>query len=110
MYFEINDVTGQLQQTQTKFFESEIKCMDLPEVPEGRTRYKFLAVGFNDNTCRILSLDVDSCLQKLSIQAFPAQPESVCLTNHDYLHVGLANGVLIRSTVDSITGGITDSR
>lgn len=36
--------------------------MDLPEVPEGRTRYKFLAVGFNDNTCRILSLDVDSCL------------------------------------------------
>jgi hypothetical protein len=27
-----------------------------------------------------------------------------------YLHVGLDNGILVRSLVDNITGGISDSR
>jgi splicing factor 3B subunit 3 len=56
-----------LQEVQTKFFETEIKCLDISEVPEGRVRSKFLAVAFADNTSRILSLEQDSCLHKISI-------------------------------------------
>jgi splicing factor 3B subunit 3 len=89
--------------------------LDIGEVPEGRTRSKYLAVGFGDNTCRILSLDTDSCLQKISIQALPTTPESVCFMNVGdsdsfYLHVGLVNGVLVRSLVDNITGSFSDTR
>lgn len=78
-------------------------------------RAKFLAVGYADNTCKILSLDQDSCLHRVSIQALPSVPESVCfmqsVANDElFLHVGLDNGVLVRSVVDNITGSISDSR
>lgn len=115
VYFELKDNTGLLHEVQTKFFDTEIKCLDISEVPEGRQRSKFLAVGFGDNTCRVLSLETDQCLHKISIQALPAPPESVCFMNVEesdafYLHVGLANGVLVRSLVDNITGSISDTR
>jgi splicing factor 3B subunit 3 len=84
--------------------------MDITEVPEGRTRSKFLAVGFADSTCRVLSLDVDSCLQKISLLALQSPPESISLMSQDHLYVGLANGVLVRSLVDNITGSVTDTR
>lgn len=47
----------------------------------------------------------------------PALPESVCLlemTVDDerqiYLNVGLNNGVLLKTVIDSITGNLTDTR
>lgn len=55
VYFELQGET--LRECATKFFETEVKCMDVGVVPEGRQRSKFLAVGFADNTCKILSLD-----------------------------------------------------
>jgi splicing factor 3B subunit 3 len=101
-------------------------------VPEGRTRSKFLVLGLADSTVRNLSLEPESQLQCIAIQALPALPESVCflvLGGDDesaggapsqglfsssqerlYLLVGLENGVLLRSLVDNITGQITDSR
>jgi splicing factor 3B subunit 3 len=53
------------------------------------------------------------------MQALPAIPESVSLINFQkeesshqqlFLHVGLVNGVLLRTIVDNITGLISDSR
>lgn len=52
------------------------------------------------------------------MQALPNHPESVSLINFAsadqhaslYLHVGLANGVLLRTVVDSVTGVLSDSR
>ena len=99
-------------------------CLDIGFIPEGRQRCKFLAVGLNDNTVRVFSLDSESCLHRLSTQALPSQPESVCLlemkgekTNVEeesisqlFLHVGLSNGVLLRTAVDSVTGNLTDTR
>lgn len=35
----------------------EVCSLDLGEVPEGRQRFQFMAVGSWDNTVRILSLD-----------------------------------------------------
>jgi hypothetical protein len=37
--------------------DCEVKCLDVAEVPEGRTRSKYLAVGYGDNTFKILCLD-----------------------------------------------------
>ncbi len=78
-------------------------------MPEGRKRCKFLVVGFADSTgtLRILSLEPETCLQRISTQALPSVAHSVSLMTlgpHDtekqndqlYLHVGLENGVLLR--------------
>lgn len=83
--------------------------MDIGEVPEGRKRCKFLVVGFADSTgtLRILSLEPETCLQRISTQALPSVAHSVSLmtlgpreqekqSDQLYLHVGLENGVLLR--------------
>jgi splicing factor 3B subunit 3 len=115
VYFELNDQTGQLKEEKTKFFDTEIKCIDIAEVAEGRKRAKFLAVGFADSTFKILSLEPESCLQKISVQVLENPPESICFMyvpdlDVFYLHVGQQNGVLVKSQIDTITGSISDTR
>jgi splicing factor 3B subunit 3 len=55
--------------------------MDIGEIPEGRKRCKFLVVGFADSsgTVRILSLEPETCLQRISTQALPSVAHTVCL-------------------------------
>lgn len=59
--------------------DSEIVCVHVGDLPEGRQRCRFLAVGLANHTVRILSLDPDTPLQRISIQALPNIAESVCL-------------------------------
>ena len=58
------------------------------------------------------------CLTK-NLQALSASAESLCILDlYDtgtavpttYLHIGMANGVLLRSTLDTITGSLSDTR
>lgn len=76
-----------------------------------------------DATVKVLSLDPESCLSRISVQALPTTPSSVCLIEMKnnigamdvdqtqlFLHIGLSNGVLLRAAVDSITGNLSDSR
>jgi len=61
----------------------------------------------------VLSLEPESSLERVSMQALPAQASACLLVEIDNqlcLHVGLESGVLQRSVVDNITGGISDSR
>ena len=61
----------------------------------------------------MLSLEPESSLERVSMQALPAQASACLLVEIDNqlcLHVGLESGVLQRSVVDNITGGISDSR
>lgn len=47
------------------------------------------------------------------MQVLPASPSSVrvCEINGQlYLYVGLQNGVLLRTNVDVVTGGLSDTR
>jgi splicing factor 3B subunit 3 len=64
VYFELDDATGSLNESHTQFYEVDVRCMDIGEVPEGRKRCKFLVVGFADSTgtLRILSLEPETCL------------------------------------------------
>lgn len=74
-------MSGMLNENESRFFDQEIACLDIGEVPEGRQRCRFLAVGYIDKTVKIMSLDPESCLSRISMQALPAIPESVSLVN-----------------------------
>ena len=118
MYFEL-DASGKLKEVEKREMEQEVLCIHVATVPDGRVRCRFLAVGLYDNTVKILSLDPEGCLGRLSTQALPGfQAESLCLLEmgHSpqdlqlYLHVGIGNGLVLRTIIDSITGQLSDTR
>ncbi|XP_048747957.1 splicing factor 3B subunit 3-like [Ostrea edulis] len=127
VYFEM-DPTGQLNEyTERKEMSSEVVCMALGRVPVGEQRCRFLAVGLSDNTVRIVSLDPSDCLSPLSMQALPEPPESLCIVEMGgteakeetgetgtvgglFLNIGLQNGVLLRTVLDTVTGDLSDTR
>ncbi|ORX58556.1 hypothetical protein BCR36DRAFT_318081 [Piromyces finnis] len=120
VYFEL-DPSGHLNEYQEhKEMASQISCLALGPIPEGRQRSKFMAVGCVDNTIRIFSLDPDSCLQPLAMQAVNSIPESLSIIemkdfsvdgqNTLYLNMGLQNGILLRTVIDTVTGALSDMR
>ncbi|KAL6424084.1 hypothetical protein ACFW04_009760 [Cataglyphis niger] len=127
VYFEM-DPTGQLNEyTERKKMPSEVMCMALGNVAVGEQRSWFLAVGLQDNTVRIISLDPSDCLAPRSMQALPAAAESLCIVEMGaketdnsedsspqqsslYLNIGLQNGVLLRTVLDPISGDLADTR
>lgn len=52
------------------------------------------------------------------MQALPAAPESLCIVEMGgggdraglFLNIGLQNGVLLRTALDSVTGDLSDTR
>ncbi|KAI8990232.1 CPSF A subunit region-domain-containing protein [Pilobolus umbonatus] len=121
VYFELDNM-GQLNEHQErKQMTSNITCLSLGDVPEGRQRSRFLAVGCDDQTVRILHLDPDSCLDAVSMQALQGVPSSLCIIEMtdsgtelghgtQYLNIGLSNGILLRTILDNITGQLSDTR
>ena len=119
VYFEL-DETGQLLESEKKDLAGEIASVCIAPLPEGKLRAKFLAVGGYDATIRILSLDPHECLSPLAVQAVAAVPSSMLfldMANSEYedvkslyLNAGLANGILLRTEIDSITGQLSDTR
>ena len=82
VYFEL-DNQGSITEKDKVTLDSEILCMAISDIPKDRQRAKYLACGFTDNTVRLFSLDVGSSLLKVSGQAMPTTPESVCLIEYD---------------------------
>jgi splicing factor 3B subunit 3 len=122
VYFEM-DSDGQLAEYQEKKeMTGTVTCLSLGEVPEGRLRSSFLAVGCDDSTVRILSLDPDSTLDSKSVQALTSAPSALCIMSMPdsasetsksttlYLHIGLYSGVYLRTVLDTMTGELTDTR
>ena len=121
VYFEL-DPEGSLSEYERRVdVEANISCISIADVPEGRMRTPFLAVGSENQTVRIISLDPDDTLNTISVQALTAPPASICLaeifdTSIDknrltmFLNIGLANGVLLRTVVDPVDGSLSDTR
>ncbi|KAJ3220522.1 Splicing factor 3B subunit 3, partial [Clydaea vesicula] len=123
VYFEL-DNSGNLNEFQDrKEMSSPVTALGIGPVPEGRIRSNFLAVGCEDNTVRVFSLAPETCLNPINVQAVQSTPESITITamqdseasisftQHTlFMHVGLQNGVLLRSTLDSVTGSLSDTR
>ena len=119
VYFEM-DTDGSLAEYDEKpEMSGTVTCLSLGEVPEGRVRSSFLAVGCDDSTVRILSLDPDSTLENKSVQALTSAPSALSIMAMAdstsggltlYLHIGLYSGVYLRTVLDEITGELSDTR
>ncbi|RKP05741.1 CPSF A subunit region-domain-containing protein, partial [Thamnocephalis sphaerospora] len=121
VYFEL-DANGQLNEYQERVDTGvNVLSLALGIVPEGRMRFRFLAVGCDDQTVRIFCLEPERCLEELAIQALNSQPDSLAITSmmdrfadrsHEslFLGIGMRSGVLLRTVLDSHTGEMTDPR
>ncbi|KAG8918653.1 pre-mRNA-splicing factor rse1 [Tulasnella sp. 418] len=121
VYFEL-DLEGQLNEYQDrKAMGSTVLAMSVGDVPVGRQRTPYLAVGCEDQTVRIISLDPDSTLETISLQALTAPPSAICIADmldasidkHNpsmFVNIGLTNGVLLRTVLDPVNGQLTDTR
>jgi splicing factor 3B subunit 3 len=119
VYFE-TDTDGSLNEYDEKReMTGTVTCLSLGDVPEGRVRSSFLAVGCDDSTVRILSLDPDSTLENKSVQALTSPPSALSIMamadstsggSTLYLHIGLYSGVYLRTVLDEITGELSDTR
>ncbi|KAK4163512.1 Pre-mRNA-splicing factor rse1 [Cladorrhinum sp. PSN259] len=118
VYFEM-DMDGSLAEyDEKKEMSGTVTSLSLGRVPEGLRRSSFLAVGCDDCTVRILSLDPESTLEMKSIQALTAAPSSLSIMSMEdsfggqtlYLHIGLHSGVYLRTVLDEVTGELTDTR
>lgn len=127
IYFELDSV-GQLLENGNIELGKEVTSLDVGMIPPGRIKSPFLAVGCADETVQVLSLDSSDLLTQRSAMSVLARPDSVSfvLINKEdsnsnsgtsksvpsilYLNVGLSNGVVIRVTVDSVAGSLSDSR
>lgn len=119
IYFEA-DSEGNLNEFEgRKYMKGTVTSLSLGEVPEGRVRSSFLAIGCDDCTVRVYSLAAGSTLESKSVQALTAAPTSLAIIAMDdassggstlYLHIGLYSGVYLRTVIDEATGELTDTR
>lgn len=119
VYFEVDTDGSLAEYDEKKEMNGTVTCLSLGDVPEGRVRSQFLAVGCDDSTVRILSLDPDSCLESKSVQALTSPPSALsimAMTDSSsggstlYLHIGLYSGVYLRTVLDEVTGELSDTR
>jgi len=119
VYFEMDSDGSLAEYDERKEMSGTVTSMSLGEVPEGRVRSSFLAVGCDDSTVRILSLDPESTLENKSVQALTAAPSALKIMamadsssggSTLYLHIGLYSGVYLRTVLDEVTGELSDTR
>ncbi|KAK6601578.1 pre-mRNA-splicing factor rse1 [Botrytis cinerea] len=119
VYFEMDSDGSLAEYDEKKEMSGTVTCLSLGEVPEGRQRSQFLAVGCDDSTVRILSLDPDSTLENKSVQALTSPPNALSIMAMSdsssggstlYLHIGLYSGVYLRTVLDEVTGELSDTR
>ncbi|CCC10625.1 hypothetical protein SMACR_08834 [Sordaria macrospora] len=118
VYFEMDSDGSLAEYDEKKEMSGTVTSLSVGQVPEGLKRSSFLAVGCDDCTVRILSLDPDSTLEMKSIQALTAAPSALSIMSMEdsfggftlYLHIGLHSGVYLRTVLDEVTGELTDTR
>ena len=112
-------LTNLVRYDEKREMSGTVTCLSLGEVPEGRVRSNFLAVGCDDSTVRILSLDPESTLENKSVQALTSAPSALSIMamadsssggSTLYLHIGLYSGVYLRTVLDEVTGELSDTR
>lgn len=119
VYFEMDSDGSLAEYDERKEISGTVTCLSLGEVPEGRLRSSFLAVGCDDCTVRVLSLSPGSILESKSVQALTAAPSALCIMTMEdsstggstlFLHIGLHSGVYLRTVLDEITGELANPR
>ncbi|QVM12662.1 pre-mRNA-splicing factor rse1 [Coccidioides posadasii str. Silveira] len=119
VYFEMDTDGSLAEYDEKREMSGTVTCLSLGEIPPGRVRSSFLAVGCDDSTVRILSLDPDSTLENKSVQALTSAPSALSIMSMVdstsggstlYLHIGLYSGIYLRTVLDEVTGELSDTR
>ncbi|KAK3816048.1 MAG: CPSF A subunit region-domain-containing protein [Benniella sp.] len=111
VYFEVDD-SGNLSESHARREMSGIViCLSIQPLPKGRRRVRFLAVGCDDNTVRILNLESSSCLEPLSMQALSGVPESLVMIDiPNQLSEGSLTTLYLNIVLDQTSGQLSDTR
>jgi splicing factor 3B subunit 3 len=115
IYFEYNTMTGQLNEVHRIEMQYEVTCVSLGNIPENRSRARFMALGCAaDKTVRLLSVNPDDCCTVVSRLGCTSEPESIVVDEQPdgdmRLITGLSNGMCMWTKIDPATGELTDSR
>lgn len=110
IYYEMDEDNVLLQMKTSSKFGERISCIGVGLVPEGRVRSLFAIIGFQDNTLRVLSLDLDAVLEIVSVQSLSGVACSVLIDDDLSVHIGLTNGVYINGHLDISSGSFDDPR
>eukprot|EP00754_Rhynchopus_humris_P036374 Rhum_TRINITY_DN18509_c0_g1::Rhum_TRINITY_DN18509_c0_g1_i1::g.167541::m.167541/K12830/SF3B3, SAP130, RSE1; splicing factor 3B subunit 3 len=119
IYFEL-DSYGAVNEVCKKELNREVACLGIGPVPQGSIRSRFLAVGLTEKLVQVISLDVDDNMGTLARQACNSEPTDIKIVDMETemvsresalcMYIGCANGILVRSVLDKVTGEITDAR
>uniref|UniRef100_A0AAF5HXG2 DNA damage-binding protein 1 n=2 Tax=Strongyloides stercoralis TaxID=6248 RepID=A0AAF5HXG2_STRER len=119
IYFEL-DMYNQLNEYNEKVqVDHTVLSMVLSPIPYGEFRSRFLAIGCGDCTVRIFNLDPYDCLKQITMKLLDSRPRSLMFVEYEtdesdyrstYLNIGMDDGFLMRCSIDSVTGDISDSR
>jgi splicing factor 3B subunit 3 len=120
LVFFFMDVDGHLNQLEEMpEMTGKIMSLSVAPTPKGGMQAKFAAVGCDDQTIRILSIDLDTPLENRSVQLLSGGPTSVevmAMTDpqsgisQTYVHIGLDRGVYLRALMDDVTGDLSEVR
>lgn len=113
VYFEIDQDDNLIEWNEHKHMSCKITSMSLGEIPDGLRRSSTLVVGCADSTIRVLSTDPKSTLESISLQALSSVPSSllICnMSNQLCVHIGLENGVYVRTVLDVKSGDLSSTK
>ena len=97
----------------------KVTALSVGQTPKGQMQAKYAAVGCDDCTIRILSIELDSPLEARSVQALTSVPTSIEVveqidptsgTSVNYVHIGLQSGLYLRAVIDEVTGELGEVR
>lgn len=109
VYLELNDVEKLTELGSRTEMAAQIILILLGDIPDGRLRSPFLAIVCNNNTLTLARTGKQ--LEHVSTQELSANALSVLICNMREgiaLHIGLENGIYVRTLIDSSSGRISD--
>ena len=120
LFFELDREEGKLLNPEIKYIDNEITYIELSPMNIYK-KSKYLAIACKDLSIRILSLDFDNILNKISIQILNSEVNCIKFLNNININnnnnivsenldifIGLKNGFLIKGSIDIITGNINN--
>lgn len=117
-YFEIDVRDDQLIEYQERLEipSGSITAVAIADSSKSKQKVKrsnYAVVGCSDDTIQIISLRRENCLEIVSMQALSSRCSSLAIVPLGaamFIHIGMANGLYVRVSIDEITGKISDTQ
>ncbi|KAI5953215.1 RSE1 [Candida jiufengensis] len=109
VYFE-TDLDDQLIEYQERL---EISSSILSLCISKNEHTSFAVIGCSDETIQVISLQQHNCLTVKYLQALSSNAQSLIMSTtnqNSYIHIGMENGVYVRTKIDKYNGKLSDTR